>query len=275
MTDTDLVGPRSLHWRYGGDNRVLLLLVRAGLLQLMHPGLGAGVREHSDFFGEPWERIVRSVPEIQGVTFDWPEAEATAKRITGYHHTVKGTDEQGRRYHALDPGTYFWAHATIFETMVRAMELFERPFTEAEKERLYQETLAGYRLYGVSMRDVPRDWPAFEAYLDHMCREELEITPVAEGLMGFVDHPPETMPGVPAPLYRLGRKPMGRLLWWVSVGTLHPALRERIGQTWTARDERRLRLFAKVVKAVWTVLPHRLRYSPRSRAAMRRVAAAA
>lgn len=272
MADVELVGPKSLHWRYGGDNRVLLLLVRAGLLQLMHPGLGAGVRDHSDFFGEPWERIVRSVPEIQGVTFDWPDAAATARRITGYHHEIKGVDDQGRRYHALDPGTYFWAHATIFETMVRAIELFDHPFSSAEKEQLYAETLAAYRLYGVSDREVPRDWAAFETYMDRMCSEVLETTPVAKGLMGFVDHPPEQMPGVPAPLYRLGRRPLGRLMWWVSVGTLHPAVRARIGETWTDRDDRRLRLFARAVKVVWAVLPHRLRYSARSRAGMRRVA---
>src|SRR5438067_1103994 len=65
-------GPGSLHWRYGGEVRGYLLLVKAGLLQLMHPGLGAGVEQHSDFFNEPWERVLRSVPLIQGTTFDSP-----------------------------------------------------------------------------------------------------------------------------------------------------------------------------------------------------------
>ena len=270
----DVAGPDCLHWRYAGDNRVLLLLVRAGLLQLMHPGLGAGVQQHSNFFGEPWERIIRSVPEIQGVTFDWPCAEETARRITRYHVTIKGVDEQGRRYHALDPSTYFWAHATIFETMVRAIELFDHPLTGREKEQLYAETLAGYRLYGVSDRDAPADWAGFERYLDRMCREVLETTPVAAGLLDFVERPPDRMPGVPQPVYRMFRRPFGRFLWWVNRGTLHPAVRERIGVAWTARDERRLRLFASFVKTVWPLVPYRLRLSPRSRAAMSRVASA-
>ena len=60
----ELPGPGSLHWRYAGEVRGYLLLVKAGLLQLMHPGLGAGVEHHSDFFAEPWERVLRSVPEI-------------------------------------------------------------------------------------------------------------------------------------------------------------------------------------------------------------------
>lgn len=270
----DLAGPGSLHWRHAGDNRVLLLLVRVGLMQLMHPGLGAGVREHSDFFCEPWERIIRSVPQIQGVTFDWPDAAATAREITAYHVDIKGVDEQGRRYHALDPETYFWAHLTIFDTMVRAIELFDHRLSESEKARLYAESLDAFRLYGVSDRFAPPDWAGYERYLDRMCRETLELTPVAKGLLAFVEEPPERFPLVPQPVYRLLKRPFGRFLWWVNRGTLHPAIRRRIGVTWTARDERRLRVFAKIVHVVWPLAPDRLRYSPRSRAARKRVAGA-
>jgi uncharacterized protein (DUF2236 family) len=270
----ELAGPGSLHWRHAGDNRVLLLLVRVGLLQLMHPGLGAGVRDHSDFFGEPWERIIRSVPQIQGVTFDWPDAAATARRITAYHVDIKGVDEQGRRYHALDPETYFWAHLTIFDTMVTAIELFDHRLTDFEKEQLYAETMAGYRLYGVSDRAAPADWAGYRDYLDRTCREVLEVTPVARGLLDFVDAPPERFPLLPQPIYRLFRKPFGKFLWWVNRGTLPPVVRDRVGATWTARDERLLRIFARFVRVAWPLVPYRLRFSPRSRSAMERVASA-
>src|SRR5689334_17589808 len=83
-------GPGSMHWRYGGEVRGYLLLVKAGLLQLMLPGLGAGVEQHSDFFNEPWERVLRSVPEIQGTTFDWPHGAATARKIRDFHTEIKG-----------------------------------------------------------------------------------------------------------------------------------------------------------------------------------------
>lgn len=270
----DLAGPGSLHWRHAGDNRVLLLLVRVGLLQLMHPGLGAGVHDHSDFFGEPWERIIRSVPQIQGVTFDWPRAAATAEKITAYHLDIKGVDDRGRRYHALDPETYFWAHLTIFDTMIRSIELFDHRLSDAEKAQLYAETMAGYRLYGVSDRCAPADWAGYERYLDRMCREVLEVTPVAKGLLDFVEQPPERFPLVPAPIYRLVKRPFGKFLWWVNRGTLHPAVLARIGARWTPRDERLLRVFTKVVHVVWPLVPYRLRYSARSREAMKRVAGA-
>ena len=243
----ELPGPGSLHWRWAGEVRGYLLLVKAGLLQLMHPGLGAGVEQHSDFFNEPWERVLRSVPEIQGVTFDWPDGAGTARRIRDYHAHIKGLDGGGRRYHALDPEVYFWAHATIFDALFQMIDLFDHPMTDDEKERLYAESRQVYRAYGVSDRVVPPDWASFVAYFDRMCREELVITPAARGLIEFAKEPPATFPLVPAPLYKLARKPTAKPLWWLSVGTLPPVVREQIGERWTERDERRHRMFRRAV----------------------------
>jgi uncharacterized protein (DUF2236 family) len=266
-------GPGSMHWRYGGEVRGYLLLVKAGLLQLMHPGLGAGVEQHSDFFNEPWERVLRSVPEIQGTTFDWPDGAVTARRITGFHTGIKGLDGHGRRYHALDPEVYFWAHATIFDALYRMIDLFDHPMTPAEKDRLYAEACEIYRAYGVSDRVMPADRPGFEAYFDRMCRQELEITPAARGLIEFAKHPPATFPLVPAPVYRLLRRPTARPLWWIAVGTLPPVIRERIGEPWTGRDERWFRRFRALVRHTAPAMPTRLRYTARARAGFRRTGA--
>jgi uncharacterized protein (DUF2236 family) len=269
-TELGLPGPGSLHWRYAGEVRGYLLLVRAGLLQLMHPGLGAGVEHHSEFFAEPWERVLRSVPEIQGVTFDHPHGAATAARIREYHTHIKGVDARGRRYHALDPETYFWAHATIFDALFQMIDQYDHPMSDAEKERLYQEGRAIYRAYGVSARVMPPDWPGFTAWFDRMCRDRLEVTPAARGLVAFAKEPPATFPLVPAPLYRLARTPSARLLWWHAVGTLPPVVREKIGERWTARDERRYRAVCATIRRAWPLLPARLRYTARARAGYRR-----
>src|ERR1044072_7975970 len=196
-TLVELPGPGSLHWRWAGEVRGYLLLVKAGLLQLMHPGLGAGVEQHSDFFNEPWERVLRSVPEIQGVTFDWPNGDRTARKIRDFHTHIKGVDGQGKRYHALDPEVYFWAHATIFDALFQMIDLFDHPMTGAEKERLYAEGCAAYRAYGVSDRVVPPDWASFCEYFDRMCREELVITPAARGRGTVCQDPPPAVPPLP------------------------------------------------------------------------------
>ncbi len=77
----------------------------AGSIQNMHPKLGAAVWDHSDFFGgERWQRLMRSLYPISGVVFDSviPGAK-TGLEVRDYHRTVKGTMEDGSRYHALDP----------------------------------------------------------------------------------------------------------------------------------------------------------------------------
>jgi uncharacterized protein (DUF2236 family) len=264
-------GPGTLHWRYAGEVRGYFLLVKAGLLQLMHPGLGAGVEFHSDFFNEPWERVLRSVPEIQGVTFDYPDGAATARKIRDFHTHIKGADGQGRRYHALDPETYFWAHATIFDALFQMIDMYDHPMSDAEKEQLYQEGCGVYRAYGVSERVMPPDWPSFEAWFDRMCRERLEVTPAARRLIEFVKEPPKTFPLVPAYLYRLARKPAAKLMRWHAVGTLPPVVRELIGERWTARDERRHQRIQQMIRRTWPVLPARVRYTARARAGYRRV----
>jgi uncharacterized protein (DUF2236 family) len=267
----EMPGPGTLHWRYAGEVRGYLLLVKAGLLQLMHPGLGAGVQYHSDFFNEPWERVLRSVPEIQGVTFDYPDGAVTARKIRDFHHHIKGTDAQGRRYHALDPETYFWAHATIFDALFQMIDLYDHPMSDAEKEQLYQEGCVCYRAYGVSDRVMPKDWPSFEAWFDEMCRERLELTPAAQRLIHFAKEPPASFPLVPAPLYQLVRRPSAKPLWWHAVGTLPPVVRERIGERWTERDERRHVMVRTAIRKSWPLLPARLRYTARARAGYRRV----
>ena len=173
-------GPDSLTWQTLGDLRLLLVGMRAGLLQTMHPAIEKGVRDHSDYFAGPFNRILRSVPQIAGVVYD-EDRLATATKVRDYHRPIAGRLDDGRRYHALDPETYYWAHATFFEAQVAAMELFGRALGEAAKERLYQESVQWYSLYGVSLRPVPEDYHAFRAYWERTCDEVLEHNRFSRG----------------------------------------------------------------------------------------------
>ncbi len=186
------LGPSSLTWKYFGDRRGLALALWAGSLQNMHPGLGAGVEEHSGFFDERWERLHRSLYPIIGVVYDGPAAARTARAVRGYHDTVKGVDRQGRPYHALDPDTFYWAHATFFMSTVVLADRLAGGLTEEQKEQLFRESVQWYALYGVSMRPVPADWAAFERYWDHMCAEVLEVNPAALAVLdiGRIGRPP-------------------------------------------------------------------------------------
>src|SRR5688572_8001519 len=142
----DELGPDSLLWRYAGDTRIAFLGGTIGLLQLMHPAIGAGVMEHSDFFGDPLDRVFRSLPAIRGAVYDGAEADATGRWVRDQHHSIKGVDAQGRSYHALTPETYWWAHATFQFMAEQVVDRFDdHRLTPVEREQLYQEGIVWYR----------------------------------------------------------------------------------------------------------------------------------
>jgi uncharacterized protein (DUF2236 family) len=273
LSDAPL-GPDSLTWRLFGDRRMTLLIVRAGVLQNMHPAVGAGVSQHSDFFANPWNRLLRSIPPILGVIYDGPDARRTGAWVRDQHKAIKGVDQNGRRYHALSPDVYYWTHATFFESQIAMTELFGDPLSDDEKEQLYRESIRWYAMYGLSMRPVPPDYAAFRAYWQHMLEEVLEET---EPVRWTFD--PRRGP-VPAPYRRL--RPVWPLLRpllmdgsvWVAKGTLPPEARAKLGLRWTAGDQRRLDALAATVRRLWPLLPEPVRIDPRARAAYAREGAA-
>jgi uncharacterized protein (DUF2236 family) len=265
------LGPESLTWRTLGDWRLALVGMRAGLLQAMHPAIDKGLRDHSDYFAGPFDRIVRSVPQIAGVVYD-ADRRATAARVRDYHRPIRGELEDGSRYHALDPDTYYWAHATFFEAQVAAMHFFGRELTDDQKERLYQESVQWYSLYDLSMRPVPRDYADFCRYWDHMVADVLEVNRFAVGTFrrraGALGPSPSRL--LPTPVWNALSDRLYVVGVWLVRATLPPALRERIGLSWTARDERRLRVLAGLLRHGFGRLPLSLRLAPPARAAFRR-----
>ena len=63
------IRPGSLLWTTAGDPRAMIPGLATGIMQLMLPGLGAGVTDYSDFFNDPFDRIDRSIPLIWGSIF--------------------------------------------------------------------------------------------------------------------------------------------------------------------------------------------------------------
>ena len=133
------LGPDSLTWKLFGDWRGLLQGPWAGSMQNMHPQLGAAVKDHSIFFSERIPRLFRSLYPIGGVVFDGDRAPATGAEVRDYHLSIKGVDDQGRRYSALNPDVFYWAHATFFMGTIRTAEHFGAGLTAADKQQLFDE----------------------------------------------------------------------------------------------------------------------------------------
>lgn len=238
------LGPGSLLWETAGDPRSLIPGTAAGIMQLMLPGLGAGVQDHSNFFDDPFDRIFRSIPYIWGSIFtaDDAEGDERGRQIRDFHPEIKGTDHHGNRYHALDPEIFWWAHATFTWEMFRARQLyFARPLTAAQRSQLYAETVTWYRRYGVSDRPVPATYDAFVARFDDICRHELELTPAVSWVLDPEDNPSArgqqiTLPGPLAPLSSWVTHLGSELLRVMVYGGMPDIVRRRFGFGWSNAD---------------------------------------
>ncbi|MFJ9407824.1 oxygenase MpaB family protein [Streptomyces sp. NPDC101393] len=262
-------------WSLVGDIRMLLTLPAALAMQVAHPAVGAGVDAHSVFRTDPWGRGARSLVSLQLWVYGGPEAAEEGRRLRRLHRTVQGTDAHGRKYHALTPAYYAWVHATGYPVFRHGRRYLGRPFTDAQEKQLYAEWLQVGRILGIHDRDMPQTVEEFWPYYRKVLTEELERTTVVQELIAT---------DVALPVPDRGLLPLRLLLRWawpvirpafarfrrfVTIGLMPPDARHALGLEWTDAQERRLRRFGKVVRAVVPVLPERLRYLPRARRARR------
>jgi uncharacterized protein (DUF2236 family) len=268
------LGPQSLVWRYFGDNRMFLIGPRPAVLQNMLAELGQGVLDHSVFFADTAARIKRSLPPIFNTVYGSDTAHP-GQQVRDFHREIKG-DMPGRtgnasRYHALNPETYFWAHATFFDQVLYFADTFVKRLSRAEKEQLYLESKTWYRRYGVSDRAMPGDYAEFERYWDRMLDEVVVAHPTAKYGVGYVSKGLPCPKGVPPALWRAIAVVFNPVAAFLTTGGLPPRARALLGLPWSDRQERRYQQFAALwrsrpVNWLWDHLPMRLRYNGYARA---------
>ena len=266
------LGPDSLTWQIWGTWTGMFTGLWAGSMQNMHPKLGAAVWEHSDFFGERWQRLMRSLYPISGVVFDG--GTQTGREVRDYHRDIKGRMDDGGRYHALDPDVFYWAHATFWYGNIRLCERFGPWLTEDQKRQLFEESKAWYAMYGVSMRPVPDTYEDFLEYWDHMCRNELRDHPAVQTVLDIGQLPPPPfLRFIPVAFWKRFIAPGNqRFFMWMTTGFYDEPIREMLGLEWTARDEKLFTLYGKGVNLVMhRLLPQRMRRHPRPRDAWDRI----
>jgi uncharacterized protein (DUF2236 family) len=221
------------------------------------------VAEHSAFFTDPWDRIIRSIPQILGAVYE-PDPERTGRQVRDYHRRIEGTDHLGRPYRALDPDTFWWAHATFQHAVKQVVDRFDtHRLTSREKEDLYLDGVEWYRRYGVAMRPVPLDYWAYRVEWRRYCEEVLEMTPAAERALEITLHEGGgDLPFLPPSLKPFQDSLVTPVLRLTAIGGLPDPLRRRFGIPWGPVEKADYLSLRFLVKQLWRWVPRSARYGP-------------
>jgi uncharacterized protein (DUF2236 family) len=252
------VRPGSITWRRASDPRIFLTSGYALLLQVAHPTVGAGVRDHSTFEQDPWGRLLRTVDYINLSVYSGPDADTVGQKLRSYHRAIKGSHPDGSRYHALEPEAFAWVHATLADALVKGHEHFGHPLLPHQQETLYAEWLAIGRTLGIRPRDLPAAWSDFYPYFDEAVANRLVHNDTVDRVLRSLRTSKPPLAVVPQALWAGVTYPAAHLLQLVSAGLLPPVLRERFGLTWSRGQARQLAAIGAASRALTPLLPGRV-----------------
>jgi uncharacterized protein (DUF2236 family) len=267
-------GPESMMWRINREAVLLGAGPAALLLQIAHPLVAEGVAQHSDYRGDPFGRLRRTLTTTMDLVFgDGPTAERAVRRLNGVHATVRGdvttpeatTATSATAYRALDPELLLWVQATLIVTSVAGYKRWVGPIGDDERERFWQEARSVGTRIGIPLDRSPEDWGALKGYWERMLADDgpIQVTPTAQALAPMIVRPP--LPHVPAVALNTLVLP--------GLGLLPPRIREAFGVDWSPRRQRLSELLGKGVHAWTSVVPASLRSMPEARAAFARSSA--
>jgi uncharacterized protein (DUF2236 family) len=263
VRDPGLFGPHSASWRV--DREALLLAggTCALLMQLAHPAVAAGVAQHSNFRGDPFGRLRRTLTASYAVVFgSRPRAERAIRRINAIHATVSGrVPDTGVPYRAVDPDLLLWVHATLVDTALQVYERYVAPLAPVAAEAYHGEARGIAIRLGVPAEAMPSTLVDLRARMAVMLEGgEVRVTPTARMLAPSVLYPSRVLP---------------RFAWdaahLVSFSVMPPSIRAGYGIAWSPARERGMRRVAAVTRRVLPLLPPSLRHVPQARTAERRL----
>ncbi len=237
-------------WKYFGDFRDGLLAGQVLVLQVAHPVVAAGVRDHSGYTEDPWTRLMRTGASLSIYVYGGLKgARFEAERLRKLHRTFTGIDN-GKRYSALDPKAYAWVHATLVKVPIDTQRFFGRPLSSQELEEYYAQMCDIGRLLGVREQDLPPDWAAFERYYDETVATFSTNTTI-ETLFDTIRTVRKPVRWLPDSWWRLH----GRIQMFLLRATLPPELRTKVGLSWSSKDQRRFDRIARATRILVNPIP--------------------
>ncbi len=159
-------------WRVCRERCGLIDGGAAAVLQVAHPKIAAGVRDHSDFRSGPVGRLGRTLEGVNTIAFGTRgEARIMARRIAARHARVRGEIDSGSTYTAGDPDLLMWVIATLVMAAVNGYDRGIRKLTHDELAGFYLEMRQFGTYFGLDAAFGPQTWDSFLAYYDRMLNE--------------------------------------------------------------------------------------------------------
>jgi uncharacterized protein (DUF2236 family) len=211
----------------------------AVLLQVAHPLVAAGVVEHSDYSGDLWRRLRRTLQALYLITYGTrAEADRAGQVVQAVHDHVHGEISTrlgpypaGTRYRASDPELMLWVHATLVECSLAVYEWFVGRLGAGGRERYYREMRIVGRIFGVPGGTLPGTLDEFQEYFRaQIGGPTITVTEPARAVARVI-----VEADLPQPVRLL--VPAHRL---ACAGLLPARLRREYGLRWTPLHERAL-----------------------------------
>ncbi|SNZ15086.1 Uncharacterized conserved protein, DUF2236 family [Natronoarchaeum philippinense] len=250
-------GPDSLAWRINRENVLYVAGVTPILLQIAHPSVAAGLRDHSTLQSDYRTRLTHTFDIVDTLFFGDVESAITgAVIVRRLHEGVAGrVDDSGvddGTYYANDPELLWWVAATLFDLSTRAYETLVEPLSRAEKRRYYREHTIFQRLMGLPEAALPDTLGAFEERYASTIDDDLVLGETGRAVTaGFLD--------------QFGRaRPVAEFL---GAAWLPASARELFGFEWGPSRQRRFDAVGRLFRSMplWA-LPDRVRYRKQYRA---------
>ncbi|MBB5912502.1 uncharacterized protein (DUF2236 family) [Nocardia transvalensis] len=228
------------------------------IMQLSHPPVGYGVLESTVDSGKvtlhPLKRL-RTTLTYLAVAWMGSEEDRRAYReaVNGSHRPVHSKPGAPVKYNAFDPKLQLWVAACLYWGVDDLYTRMRGPMEPELAEEFYRYSV---RL-GTTLQMRPEMWPAdraaFYRYWDENLTQRTIDEPARRYFNDLID-----LKMIPRPLQLV----FGRFHRFTVTALLPQHLRDEMGMTWTARDERRFRRVIRAISAVWTRLPPVIRAAP-------------
>jgi uncharacterized protein (DUF2236 family) len=253
------------------ERAVALSGPRALLMQAAHPLAVSGLLAHTNGLEDPYARLARTARVMGTIGFgSRADADRVARQVRAMHRRVNGRLREpvgrypaGTPYRADDPELLLWVLFTLVDSGLVVYSKYVCSLSRDEQAAYWEDYKVVGRLFGLRKRDMPPTLDDLDAYRARMLDgDELLVTDWArERARRIVLEPP--VPWMARPLVETVN--------FITVALLPDPIREQYGFAPLPPAFLRKALVAGgaeyVKRAVIPLLPDKLRYVPRARAA--------